>query len=248
MGAGHRWIVGLGALVVLGGGVLLWTTSGAGSGRSGSSASDASVEANGADAGTERVVLVGVEELDVRSVADALPRELERTKAEFAAAVKDTLTSYSLESVGEYFDWQRSQGVVPTPKLVNDPDFAQKIWDGGREILAGARFDPLSVRTRRIRDRKDVGYPDGGEYWAMRESTRDDGRPFLAMGEPLAHELIVRGRFPGADGETVAADLGLEMAWDPTGGRWVLTAIRFYHIGPPGGGGAPANFDGSLML
>lgn len=240
-----RVMVGAGLLVAVAAGVGLWALlpSGSGAPRTG-----ATMDNDGAITRAPGQALVGLEGLDTTQVTGALPPELEGTKIEFAEAVKDTLWSYSLEDVQDYFDWQRDQGILPTPKLVDDPDFAQRVWDSGRSIIAQAQFEPESVRSRRIIDRAKVDYPKG-EYWAKRDITRDDGRPFLASGEHFSFEVILRGHFPGTANEgTVVADLGLEMTWDRTAGHWVVTAMRFYHPGPPGGTGDPVNFDGSPAL
>lgn len=238
-------IVGASVLVAIAGGVGLWAAL---AGGSGAPTMRATMNSDAAFTQAPGETLVGLEGLNTAQITGALPPELEGTKIEFAEAVKDTLWSYSLEDVQDYFDWQRDQGILPTPRLVDDPDFAQRVWDSGRSIIAQAQFEPESVRSRRIIDRANVDYPNG-EYWAKRDITRDDGRPFLASGEHLSFEVILRGHFPGkADEGTVVADLGLEMTWDRAAGHWVVTAMRFYHPGPPGGTADPVNFDGSPAL
>jgi hypothetical protein len=187
--SGWAWLWSSGGVVWL-----MTTTSGAGSGSvAGRRLGCVSVEANDGAAGVGARELVGRRvNSTYESVADALPRSTPNARRRSSRRpVADTLLRRTrLKDVNAYFEWQQESGRgAHAASGSTTQRTLRRYWDRGRRILAGAQFDPGRCALRRIRDREDVGYPDGGGYWAMRESTRDDGRPFWRWASRLSIEF-----------------------------------------------------------
>jgi len=146
---------------------------------------------------------------------------------QLATAVEGTLRGYLGETFDPWVEFMLAHGIEPPDNMLNNPEYADKMWSTWSKFASSAAFDPADISIRRR-----PSQPTLTEGRSVATAVRPGSRPAI---DPIPEasrksiEVVIPAKFRDLNGAEFTASLGLEYTLSPEG-DWVLMRATMYDV------------------